>query len=58
MAMLRIFKHYEFNLQQLKGVASRKLSFSSYPGEGLWWSGRSLGAMNSVWGALRMSSWS
>lgn len=32
MAMLRIFKHYELNLA-LPGVASRKLSFSSYPGE-------------------------
>jgi hypothetical protein len=31
MAMTRIFKHYELNLG-LEGVASRKLSFSSYPG--------------------------
>ncbi|KIY95032.1 putative phospholipase B-like 2, partial [Monoraphidium neglectum] len=30
--MTRIFKHYELNLG-LEGVASRKLSFSSYPGE-------------------------
>jgi hypothetical protein len=31
MAMLRVFKHYEFNFQ-MDGVAGRKLSFSSYPG--------------------------
>ena len=31
--MLRIFKHYELNLRQLPGVAPRKLSLSSYPGE-------------------------
>ncbi|KAI8474290.1 MAG: phospholipase B-like protein [Monoraphidium minutum] len=33
MAMLRIFKHYEFNLSPAQGAAAPKLSFSSYPGE-------------------------
>lgn len=31
-AMLRIYKHYEFELQQLQ-PAAQKISFSSYPGE-------------------------
>ena len=31
-AMLRIYKHYEFDLQQLS-PAAQKVSFSSYPGE-------------------------
>lgn len=31
-AMLRIYKHYEFDLQQLR-PAAQKVSFSSYPGE-------------------------
>eukprot|EP00775_Hariotina_reticulata_P011811 gene11811-11955_t len=33
-AMTRIYKHYQFNLQQVSGgVAAQALSFSSYPGE-------------------------
>ena len=32
-AMLRIYKHYHFNLTQLQPAAQR-LSFSSYPGGG------------------------